>query len=149
MLRHMKLILITVALTACCPALSYHVSAQNKQISEPYVVTGVDCNDEEHVKSLLDHAAITAGGDKTIIIIARLGSGEGSRHLIRRRLYAPVNYLVGIRGVSESRIVTAEGERVRGLGHVEIYVGGNLLITFKMKRGRDFGQGPRCKIVYD
>jgi hypothetical protein len=145
----LKLIFITAALTAWCPALSRRASVQNNQSPEPYVVTGVDCSDEEHVKSLLDHAAITAGGDKTITIIARLGAGESSRKLIRRRLNAPVNYLVENRGVSKSRIVTAEGERLRRLGHVEIYVGGNLFITFRMKRGRDFGQGARCKTVYD
>lgn len=123
------------------PALSVQASAQSGQPSVPYVVAGVDCSDEEHVKSLLDHAAITAGAEKSLIIIARPGTGENSSSLIRRRLSAPQNYLVETRGVSKGKVITAVGERVRGPGHVEVYVGGDLFIIFKMKRKRHFASG--------
>jgi hypothetical protein len=135
-----------VTLLAGSAGLSVDAHAQGAQ---PRVVAGVDCHAEESVKSLLDQAAITAGGDKSMIIIARLGDGESSRGLSRRRLSAPSMYLVGVRGVPEDRVITAEGGRVRGPGQVEVYVGGELLVVFKMKRNRDFGQGPRCKIAFD
>jgi hypothetical protein len=38
---------------------------------------------------------------------------------------------------------------VRGPGRVEVYVGGDLLVVFNMKRNQHFGQGPRCRIVND
>jgi hypothetical protein len=70
-----------------------------------YVVAGVDCNDDEHAKAILDHASIDAKKDETIFIIARLGTGESSRSLSRRRLYAPRHYLMETRGIPESRIM--------------------------------------------
>jgi hypothetical protein len=131
-------ILILASIT-CGLMVSSHAYAQSDQPQEPYVVVGVDCNDEEHVKALLDDAAITARKDKAIIIIARLGTGERSRKNIRHRLLITSAYLRDVRGVPRDRIITAEGERVRGLGHVEIYVGGRLNILFKMKRDKGFG----------
>lgn len=114
-----------------------------------YVVADVDCNDDEHAKAILDDAGIEAKIDETIFIIARLGTGESSRTLSRRRLYAPMHYLIETRGISKDKIVPAEGERVKGPGRVEIYVGGKLFALFKMKRHRDFGQGPLCRISFD
>jgi hypothetical protein len=149
MFRRLKAVSLFVALIGGCVSLSSHAQAQDEQPSGPYVAAGVDCNAEEHAKSLLDHAALNAGEDKSLIIVARLGRGESSRNLIRRRLSAPSKYLVDTRGVSKSRVITAEGERVRGPGQVEVYVGGELRIIFKMKQNRDFGQGPRCKIAFD
>jgi len=141
MFRHVEATFILAAITICAPASSSNASAQSRQAPEPYVLVGVDCNDEEYVKSILDHAAISAGAGGSIIIIARFGTGENSRKLMRRRLFAPNSYLVARRGVSQSRVITAEGERVRGLGQVEIYVSGELFVTFKMKRNRDFASG--------
>jgi hypothetical protein len=134
---------VYVALIVCGLVLSSHAYAQSNQNSDHYIVTSVDCEDEEQTKLLLDHAILTAGKDKSIIIIARLGIGESSRKIIRRRLSAVSRYLVETRGISKSRVIPAEGERVRDLGYVEVYVGGNLFILFKMKRSRDFGSGCR------
>ena len=142
MLLLLKRKITFIAFITCGLMLSGHAYAQSDQPPEPYVVVGVDCNDEEYVKALLDDAAITAGKDKTIIIIARLGTGERSRKYIRHRLLIASAYLRGERGVPENRIITAEGERVRGLGQVEIYVGGRLHVLFKMKRNKGFGGCP-------
>ena len=141
MFRYLKATFVFVALTTCCSVLSDDAYAQSVQPSEPYLVVGVDCNAEEHVKSLLDTAAILSGEDKSLIIIARLGAGESSRKLLRGRLYTVSNYLKRERGFSKSRVITAEGERVRGLGHVEVYAGGKLFTIFKMKRNRGFTSG--------
>ena len=114
-----------------------------------YVVAGVDCNDDEQTKAILDHASIDAQKDERIFIIARLGTGESSRSLSRRRLHAPRHYVMKTRGIPENRIIVPEAGRVKGLGQVEVYLGGKLFALFKMKRNRDFGQGPLCKIIFD
>jgi hypothetical protein len=139
MFRRAKLKSVSVILFAFCSVLSNHAFAQSDQPLEPRVVVGVDCHDEEHTKALLDDAAINAGKDKTIILIARLGTGERSRKLNRLRLLIARGYLMENRGVPKDRVITAEGERVRGLGHVEIYVGGRLHVLFKMNRNKGFG----------
>ena len=112
---------------------------------EPDGLTGADC---EGIMMRLDFVAIAAeeaGKDQTIIIIARFGSGESVRSLNRRRLRQVADYLN--RRVSSDRIITAEGERVRGLGQLEFYVGGKLNIIFKVKRHRDLVKG--CAEVRD
>jgi hypothetical protein len=141
--RFLKIKPVLALLFACAALLGGDGYAQDKAASGPRTVTGVDCNDEEFVKALLDDAAITSmsAGGKSIIIIARLGSGERSRQLSQRRLSIPSKYLAENRGVAKSRIITAEGARVSGPGQVEVYVGGNLHVLFKMKRQRDFGGG--------
>ncbi len=142
MFCHLKLKSALAALTGFCLMCSSDAFAQSEQSPTPYVIVGVDCHDEEHTKALLDYAAISAGKDKTIILIARLGGGERSRQLNRLRLLIASGYVMDNRGVPKDRVITAEGERVRGLGHVEIYVGGTLHTLFKMKRNKGFGGCP-------
>jgi hypothetical protein len=71
-----------------------------------------------------------------VIAIARLGNGETSRELNRRRLYN-----LGVHwkdyGLPAERLVRAEGERVNGFGRVELYVSGKLFDALLVKRGRD------------
>jgi len=61
-----------------------------------------------------------------LILIARLGSGEKSRTLNRRRLY---NVREGLQGTLaiERPIIIAEGERINGFGRVEVYLGGKFI----------------------
>ena len=53
--------------------------------------------------------------------------------------------MTDVRGFPAKRIVTAEGGRVKGLGQVEVYVGGKLHTLFRMKRNKDFATG--CVLV--
>lgn len=119
----------------------HHTYAQTDKNGPPHILSGVDCNSVETVKALLDETAISAGKDSTIFIIARLGTGEHSRKFTRHRLFITSDYLIASRGVSKDKVITAEGERVRGFGLVEVYVGGKLFVIFKMKRNRSFGDG--------
>jgi hypothetical protein len=68
-------------------------------------------------------------GEGYIIAIARLGDGEFSPTLARRRLGFARDYLINRRGYE--KIVTAVGERVRGYGLVELYVAGELLYVLR------------------
>ena len=105
----------------------------------PDGLTGADC---EGVMMRLDFIAIAAEGagkEQTVIIIARLGTGETSRGLGGRRLRQAADYLN--RRISVERVITGVGERARGLGRLEFYVGGRLHSIFKVKRNRDLVVG--------
>ena len=138
MFRCLKPKLVLAALIACGSAMDGYIYAQSDVdlVPRSIVVNSGDCG--EQTKALLDEAVITEGKDKLFIFITRLGTGERSRNLVRARLYAPSSYLIESRGIPKSRVITAEGERVRGIGHVELYVGGKLWIIFKMERNKHF-----------
>ena len=139
MLRYLKLRFILAALVICGTVMSRDSYAQGNDASSAPRVVAVSSSDcGEYPKALLDDAVMAEGKSESFIIIARLGTGERSRQLIRQRLFAPSNYLMESRGLQKNRVITAEGERVRGLGHVEVYVGGKLRILFKMERNKNF-----------
>lgn len=71
-----------------------------------------------------------------IILIARLGDGERNREFNRRRLHN-VEEKLKADGVEEKKIIIAEGERVKGLGRVEIYIGGRMVESLRAKRNKD------------
>ena len=84
----------------------------------------------------LDLSASEASEDEDgyVIAVARLGDGERSPEINRRRLKFIRDYSVNVRGWD--RIVVASGERVKGLGRVELYAGGKLLyVLLYSKRG--------------
>lgn len=91
---------------------------------------------------VLDVLAHQTRPDQLIIIIARLGTGERDRGLNRRRLHNVKTYLTeyvtgegGRRGAD--MLILAEGERVKGYGRVEFYVGGVLTTYILVGRGSD------------
>ena len=65
--------------------------------------------------------------DGVLILIARLGDGEGSRQLNRRRLYNVRLKLTTEVGIQKEKIIIAEGEQVKGFGWVEFYLAGQLV----------------------
>ena len=77
---------------------------------------------------------------KKIIAIARLGTGESSRELNRRRLYTVRAYLTAM-GLFPQSLVTAEGDRVRGFGRIDVYVGGDLVEVLPVDRCKDLPVG--------
>jgi hypothetical protein len=94
-------------------------------------------NNCEDAQLYLDMSAVEAGkvGGDPIIAIARLGDGERSLGLNWRRLGFARDYLINRRGWDN--IVAASGERVKGYGRVELYVGGKLLyVLLYPKRGQ-------------
>ena len=100
--------------------------------------SGIDCED---TKAVFDWVAENAGENKSIIVIARLGNREYSRNINWQRLRDVRDYIYMVRGIPRERFVLAEGERVQGLGQVDIYIGGELRVIFKMKRNKDFFTG--------
>ena len=87
----------------------------------------------DHMRSVISEGL---GRDSLVIAVARLGDGETSRELNRRRLY---NLRVRWKafGLPANRLIVAEGERVNGYGRVELYVSGKLYDTFVVRRNGD------------
>ena len=139
-----KLRLLFLAALVCVPSQGV-VWAQGAQSSGPLIIggaAGVDGGYCESAKSDFDLIAEVANGKgSNVIVIARLGKGEYARSVNRLRLSQVRDWLQSVRGYSPERVVTAEGERSRGLGQVEVYVGGRPFITYRMKRNRDFFRG--------
>ena len=54
------------------------------------------------------------------------------------------DWLLMVRGYSKDRIVIAEGERVTGLGQVEVYIRGKLFIAYRMRRKKEFFKRGGC-----
>ena len=71
-----------------------------------------------------------------LIVIARLGDGENSRELIRRRMYN-VRFFLEKRGrLAPEKFVVAEGEPVKGFGRFEYYLGGKLFEQILFNKNR-------------
>ena len=75
--------------------------------------------------------------DKVLIVVARLGDHERFQGLNRRRLHnLRVNLTENLR-VDPQRLVMTSGEKVRGNGRVEFYLGGKLIGALLVARGKD------------
>ena len=131
-MKRIVLILFVCALS-CGPALA---QGELPRVHERF--DGTHC---ETTKSELDWLATRAGQEGFIVIIARLGTKEYSRKLNRERMQLLSEYLQNTRGVDAKRIVLGEGERVRGLGRVEIYLAGKLVMVFTINRNKDLARG--------
>jgi hypothetical protein len=77
-----------------------------------------------------------AGQGGVVIAIARLGDGETARRLNGRRLYNLRVHFTDY-GFASERLIAAEGERAKGFGRVELYVGGKLFDVLLVHRNKD------------
>jgi len=117
------------------------VNCESQKLDLPRVFPHFDGSHCETIKAELDLLAERAPQDAAIIIIARLGAGEYSRSLNRRRLKGMREYLEMTRGISKDRLIVAEGSRVNGPGQVDFYLGGKLFLRFTINRNKDLTRG--------
>ncbi len=71
-----------------------------------------------------------------LVLVARLGKGETNRRFNQRRLHNIRERIIA-RGIDPKKFIVAEGEKVNGLGRVEVYAGGKLIEVFPVPRNRD------------
>lgn len=94
---------------------------------------------------LLDYINQDAPADRLIIVIARSGDGDIRPGLNLRRLRNVRAYWTQYLSKDQRRkpetIILAEGERVKGYGQLEFYVGGNLVQVIKIARNSDVDFG--------
>lgn len=91
-------------------------------------------------KAILHGCAQDAGSDP-LIVIARLGKGESSQRLNSQRLRSIHDFLVKLQTpplIPSDRLVLAQGERVSGLGRIEVYVKGKLQSVLPQERGKSY-----------
>lgn len=128
----LSLLIACVLFTASTPA---------QEPSAPIMLERYDGTHCESTKAMLDLVAQRAGQEDLIIIIGRLGTKETSRRLNRERMQLPADFMANTRGIARERMVLGEGERVRGLGRVEIYLRGKLFVVFTINRNKDLSRG--------
>jgi hypothetical protein len=121
---------------------SFTTTAQQKSDDRPYRFmnsdTPLDCEVAEVVMETVTANLKGFYKDAGILIaVARLGEGEKSHELSRRRLYNVRAYLKD-HGIPPERIVVAEGEAIKGFGRIEFYLSGKLVETALLKQDRDF-----------
>jgi hypothetical protein len=127
--------IILVLLVGCLFASSVTISApaQASKPSHQVVLNGCEGNN-----SYLSNAHHLAGTEGTVIAIARLGEGERSKEVSRRRLHNVRIFLTDFGWHRDpATVITAEGERVKGYGTVELYVRGNLFAVLAIRRNQD------------
>lgn len=111
------------------------VVAQNEAKNTPPMPSPKNPVDCESLTTHVETATVMAyehGEDSYLIVIARLGDGERSRALNLNRM----NTMRAFLGRGRLKSIVAEGERVRGYGRVELYVGGKLLFVLPVGRNR-------------
>jgi hypothetical protein len=124
---------ISLLLAGFPPSIAQNRSQSNNAESSQPILTSC----EENI-ALLSTSHEAAGEYGFIIAIARLGTGERRRELNSRRLHNVRVYLTEFDWHRAAKtVITAEGERVTGLGRVELYVGGKLVGVLGIKRNRD------------
>lgn len=119
--------------------LSFHssASAQNKSL-EPVVVEGNASSCERNAASFDNLAGFLRSTEERLFIIARLGNGERSRDLNRRRLHNVRTYFKDSwPQIDPKRFVFADGDSVKGEGRIEFYLGSTLIQISYVKRGKD------------
>jgi hypothetical protein len=132
-----KMILPCLQILAILLGCSASGLAQDR-ILGPYSFTEGPTNSEINIIRLEDtgkFAKKEATDGRVIILISRLGSEERSIELNRRRLHNVREFLTDY--VSAQMIVTARGEKAKGYGRVEIYIGGKLIDTMMAERNKD------------
>jgi hypothetical protein len=92
--------------------------------------------------AVLDGINQKTPADESIIVIARLGDGDTRSNLNRRRLHNVRVYWAEYPESKDYRrkpetIHLAEGERTKGYGHLEFYVGGKLVYVMKVAPDAD------------
>ncbi|HMG72322.1 MAG TPA: hypothetical protein VK582_02385 [Pyrinomonadaceae bacterium] len=134
--KHLAL-LIFISWLACA---SLVIAQERASSSIPYGFSDKprDCEiNIIRIESLKKLASAESNRDNAVIAVARLGDGEFAQDLNHRRLANVMTVLTGNLGMKKERVVIASGERVRGYGRVEVYVGGQLVDALLVHRGKD------------
>jgi hypothetical protein len=145
---------VLLIVTLCVLFTELGVAAQERAATDPVLArlgfgSGFG-NCETNTATLdrvLNQALLGDRKDSAVIVIARLGRGEMSGELTRRRLYTVRAYF-SARGLSSDRLVTAEGERVAGYGRIDFYIGGILFDALVADRCKDLPVGSCMEDFY-
>ena len=116
------------------------LSQEPTKSSIPYAFTPAPMTSEFNIirlEFIAKDAIAAASGRGVTILVARLGDGERSREVHRRRLHNVRTFLTTYSDLNAKNVIATEGERVRGFGRVEIYVGGKLIDVMLAEKNKD------------
>jgi len=131
---HIALAASLLLIGSVAVAVQQKVDSGTAQLSQ---MAATPSNCEENI-SILGAATQAVDKDGLLIVIARLGDGEQSRELNRRRLHNVRTYLSEyVHARAPETIITAQGDRVSGHGRIELYVGGKLFHVLTISRNGD------------
>ena len=117
-----------------------HVAQEQTKQAGGLEVPNAPYNCEMNIAYLEQVAMMTLEQTKNggvLIAVARLGVGERSRESNHRRLYNVREYIKNRVGIQAERIIVAEGERAKGLGRVEFYLGGKMVGVLLLGKNKD------------
>ncbi|HMS41706.1 MAG TPA: hypothetical protein PKE69_15855 [Pyrinomonadaceae bacterium] len=117
-------------------------TASNEEVGPINESKGEFC---ESNNSLIDVLAMEIVNNPmaTVFVISRGGIGE-KLSIVNRRLKYTQMVLLKIKKFNERRVVFASGEKVKGEGNVEFYIGSELFLTISMKKNK-----PICFLTPD
>jgi len=121
-------------------ALGLGAVAQSQSSESLTLQTPDNCEGNSRRLDVIRNKSQAMGEGKVTIAIARLGKGERSQEINRRRLYTIRAYLTAMELPSQ-KLVTAEGERVSGYGRIEVYISGELVDVFAVEPCKDLPVG--------
>lgn len=118
--------LTTLLILTLTPSGSIPAHGQGHSEGSVDVMKPTNCETDEASFNVVRLAAEEGlGAGELLIVVARLGEGEKLRGLNRKRL-GSVREWMTINNFLRGRMLFTEGERVRGSGRVEFYIGGKL-----------------------
>ena len=86
----------------------------------------LNCERNLQYQTAVINEASRKGEGSILIVLVRLGDGENSRELMRRRIYNIRRFIEQNGSLKPGEFLIAEGERVNGYGRVEYYIKGRL-----------------------
>ncbi len=87
--------------------------------------------------ALVRYSSKTSNTDSFLIVIFRLGDGENFPNLNLKRMETLKSYIQSVDKKQNIKAVFAQGERVKGLGTIEIYMDGKLLYSLPIEKRRN------------
>lgn len=131
----MKRAILTISMLLASQAVA---NAQSNEVEPLMTIEGNAASCESNAAAFDNLAAFLRSTDERLFVIARLGHGERSRDLNRRRLHNVRTYFKdGWPQIGAERFLFAEGEPISGEGRVEFYPGSKLIQISLVSRNKD------------
>jgi len=131
--RSLNLLVIGLLVSLASVEVVAQEAKKNPRMSYPSPTEPVNC---EGITAYVETAMVMAqeeGEDSYVIVISRLGDGERSHKLNHNRIKTVRGFMKSMGG----KFVVAEGERVRGYGRLDLYVGGRQAFVLPLRRNKN------------
>jgi hypothetical protein len=125
---------VVVTMVVCC----YSAPAMAQDQHPPDIIAANTKRCQLNTIYIADLKQVARIKNERVFVIAHLGSGETSSALNRRRLRDIGAEFDEISPMSRDKLILAQGQRLRGRGRVEVYLGSELYFVSYMPRNGAF-----------